>query len=395
MNRRLLAWAVATVFLALLTTIGNARNPAAFGRAVDQNTPPPQATDADKKFAEITRSGRQSEQVKLLPQMEQFLRDYPDYPEIERVYTRLLTVLARAKSDPVRLQTLADEALTKFPAGQYGRWAAYNAKFSLLEPGSGPFEALVEQILKRETNAFVLQSASRLDKARTLPLLEKAIAERPKQPDTLGLPRLDELQWELAQALEGAGRTEEAVKLSIEVIDADRRTLAGLESARNGPRAKSLAGTESVDARMDLVRETLADRCAELVPLLIRAGQAELAVKYVGTQERAALPILDRRPELLTGAVQAYEKLGKPDLALDALVRGLAVRLDPRARDAIAAVARRTGKKPEDVYRRAAEMRNRAATPAFPFALVTDEGEAMKLADLKAKVVLLSFFFPT
>ena len=387
---------VATVaVLALFSSKPTVSGQVAPTRNAIEQTPPAQASEADRRFAEITTARRQSEQIKLVPQMEQFIRDYPDYPRIDRVYSTLLLALSRAKSDPERLEALAEEALARFTGDQSVRWTAYFVKFSLLQPGSDDFKALSLQILKTETNPFLLQGAASVDKADALPLLEKAIAERPKHPDTLTMPDLDELQWSYARSLADAGRTDEALKWSMDVIAGTNRAIAELESSRNNPDEKRLAGAYSVDAQLDPLRERLGDRCAEFIPLLLKGGRSNLALKYVAMQERAAIPILDRRPELLASAAQMYEKLGRTDLAMDGLVRALAARLDGATRDAIAALAARTGRDADALYRRAAAMRSKSATPAYPFALVTDDGKPMRLSDLKGRVVLVSFFFPT
>ena len=69
--------------------------------------------------------------------------------------------------------------------------------------------------------------------------------------------------------------------------------------------------------------------------------------------------------------------------------------MDQTTRDKIATLAQKTGKNPGDSYGRAREIRNRDARPIYPFDLVTDTGRRMKLADVKEKVILVNFFYPT
>jgi hypothetical protein len=218
---------------------------------------PPQLTEVDRKFAEITKPGRQSEQIKVVPQLEQFIRDHPDYPHIERVYSTLLLVLMRAKTEPERLQALADDTLAKFTGDQGVRWTAYYVKFGALDPASQAFRDLGRHILSNEASILVLMNAADIDNADALPLLEKTIVERKKRPETTGGRTLDELQWASAGALATAGRSGEALRSSIEVVEATAKRLADLEPG---------AYDGFTRARADSLRETLADRCSQLVP---------------------------------------------------------------------------------------------------------------------------------
>jgi len=138
----------------------------------------------------------------------------------------------------------------------------------------------------------------------------------------------------------------------------------------------------------------VADRCAEFVRSCLGAGRQDLALRYLGVQEQAAATLLDRRPDLRTATAKMYEKLGRTDLALDGLARSLATRMDPSTRDDLVRLAQEAGKNPEDFYEQAREIRNRNAKAAYPFALATDEGQSMKLADIRAKATLVCFFTP-
>jgi tetratricopeptide (TPR) repeat protein len=383
MRRVLAVTLLVPTFFGVRTLVPVAARREAVSQAAKSQAVP---SDVDKKFAELTRSGRQSELIKLVPQLEEFIRDYPDYPSIDRVYSTLLLTLMRAKTEPERLQALADQTLARFRGDEGIRWTAYYVKFGTLDPESQAFKALGQQILKGETSLAVLQNAAEIDKADALQLLDKAITERGKRPEEPSEPRLDEMRWSYARTLAAVGRTADALRSSIEVIDDTTKRIAGLEAVANDT---------SKFGRADRLREVLADRCSELVRLSVSAGRRDLAQRYLDMQQRAAVTLLDRRPDLQTSAAEAYEKLGRTDLALDGLVRALATRIDPSIRDQIVRLAQGTGKNADDFYRRAREIRNRDARPAYPFALVTDDGQPMKLADLKAKAILVSFFFPT
>jgi hypothetical protein len=364
-----------------------ARAPRAASPAGRPPVASPQPGDADRKFAEIMKSARPSEQVKLVPQLEQFIRDYPDYPRIEAVYATLLNALARAKTEPERLQALADQALGKFKGDESVRWTAYYAKFSVLQPGSPEFKSLGRRILDSETNPLVLKNAADIDQPDAVALLEKAIAEQGKHPRVgPGVLGPDELRWAYAGALTDAGRTDEGLKKCIEIVDDGARRLAEFERS---------ASARSAATQFDRQRELLADRCSELVARCVSAGRKDIALRYLTLQQHASEPLLDGRPDLLASAGQMYEQLGRPDLALDGFVRAMARRMDPSTRDQIVRLAGKTGKNPEDFYTRARDLRARAAKPAYPFTLVTSDGQPMKLADIRARVVLLSFFYPT
>jgi tetratricopeptide (TPR) repeat protein len=387
MARYLAVALLAVVFVGITGAVPGPGLRAADSQAGQRQGASPQLSDADRKFTEITKPGRQSEQIKRIPQLEQFIRDYPDYPRLEMVYATLLSVLTRAKTDPERLQALAEEALAKFIGEQNVRSTAYFAKFSVLTPGSPAFKALGRHILDTETSVLVLKNAAEFDKPDAVAILEIAIDEQTKRPRTgFGAVTLDSLRWSYAGALADAGRTEEALRSFIEIVDATARRVAEFERA---------AGGDSEHAQFDVQRELLADRCSELVARCISAGKRDVALRYLKLQLHVAEPLLDGRPDLLASAARMYEQLGRPELALDGFVRAMARRMDPSTRDQIVRLARKTGKSPEDFYRRARGMRVRDAKPAYPFALVTADGQPMKLANLKARAILISFFFPT
>jgi cytochrome oxidase Cu insertion factor (SCO1/SenC/PrrC family) len=69
--------------------------------------------------------------------------------------------------------------------------------------------------------------------------------------------------------------------------------------------------------------------------------------------------------------------------------------MDRTTYDAIANLAQKVGKPAGLFYARARAARNRNARSLYPFDLVTDDGKRLRLVDIRAKVLLLNFFFPT
>ena len=209
---------------------------------------------------------------------------------------------------------------------------------------------------------------------------EKAIAEQTNHPRN-GLSAYSNtgrrLRWAYAGALVDAGRTEEALRSAVEIARRRRETSWRIsnEMPAMAPRNRSW---------IDL-REILADRCGEFVPRCVAAGKKDVALRYLELQQRAAEPLLDRRPDLLASAAQMYEKLERHDLALDIFVRVFATQMNPSTRDQIVRLARRPGRTPTISSSGPGTCGARDAKPAYRFALVTADGQPMKLADVKAR----------
>jgi hypothetical protein len=119
-----------------------------------------------------------------------------------------------------------------------------------------------------------------------------------------------------------------------------------------------------------------------------------VAFKYVKRLQATSNSANDEgRTDGMVG--ELYARLGADDLALDALVRAYSSRMETATRDAIMAVATKAGRQPNEYLERADRLRIASAKRAYDFDLKTDAGKRLKLADVKAKVVLLTFFFPT
>jgi hypothetical protein len=168
------------------------------------------------------------------------------------VYSSLLSVLIRSKADAERLTALADEVLAKFPAAPSVRWTAYYAKFAALEAQKNDegIRALGQKILKTETSPYLLENAAQCDKVDGLQLLDKAITERSKHPETTEQPTLADLRWSYARSLAQAGRKDESLKLAIAVIGETTEGIAKLEE---------LPADDSKRSRLEFLQETLSD----------------------------------------------------------------------------------------------------------------------------------------
>jgi hypothetical protein len=332
----------------------------------------PQQTEADRRFAEIIKAARgRSVPADIVLRLEQFIRDYPSYPQLDTVYSSLISVLVRSKSDPERLKALADEVLAKFTANPSLRWSAYYANFAALEAQKNDedIRALGQQILKTETSPYLLENAAQCDKADGLQLLDKAIAERSKHLETTEQPTLADLRWSYARSLAQAGRKEESLKLAIAVIGETTEGIAKLEE---------LPADAPKRSRLEFLQETLSDRYEEFVRWCADAGQRELALQYLSRQEQVPSP--QGRSNVENSRADVYEKLGKPDLALDCLVRAFAERMDQTTRDKIATLAQKTERIPDDFYARAREIRNRDARPIYPFCSCRFPGQGLRRA---------------
>jgi hypothetical protein len=138
----------------------------------------------------------------------------------------------------------------------------------------------------------------------------------------------------------------------------------------------------------------LQDRYAAFVGWCSDGGQRDLALRYLKRQEEAAGALVDRTYADRTRG-ELYGRLGMFDVALDCFVRAFAQRMDRGTYDSIITLAGKSGRDPADFLVRARNIRTAGAKPAYRFDLKTDSGRRLKLSDIKAKVILLNFFFPT
>jgi hypothetical protein len=69
--------------------------------------------------------------------------------------------------------------------------------------------------------------------------------------------------------------------------------------------------------------------------------------------------------------------------------------MDLKTRDKIHELAAKNGRKPEEIFDRARQIRKANAKSIKEFELKTVDGGTIALHSLKAKAVLITFFFPT
>jgi tetratricopeptide (TPR) repeat protein len=351
-------------------------------------------TEADKKLAAIMKgaSGSGLNAARLVDELQQFITDNPDFPRLENVYSNLVMFAGRDTANAERALAIADQVLAKYPApNSTARRSALTSKLMTLQrlKRDDEIKALCARLLDTETNVSVLQAAARYDRANGVKLLEKAIAERRKNESATAAPTLDDLRWSYADALEAAGRKEEAKKLSEELMAESTKAIAELEA---------LPRTDPKRSRLSMLRMTLTQRYTTMSTQATSAGQLDKALEYIDLAEQASGPGGLRSPDRFwTTRAGIYAKAGKVDLELDAYVQAFAYGLDVKTRDKIIEVSGKLGKDPEAAYARARELRAGNAKPVFVFDLKTLEGEAITLDGLRkdAKVTLVNFFFPT
>ena len=344
-----------------------------------------QPSEAQKLLSEIMK---ERDAGKRAGQLEEFIKDNPDFANLTSAYSSLLTTLRT--SNPERAMTLADEILAKYPDPKAAiRSIAYTAEFYALrsQKNEKGMEELGRKILESETSPSLLQSAAASDRANSLKLLEKAIAERQKDPSPTAAPALIDLRWAYAQSLGRTDRKDEALKLSLEVIEAAKKNAAELES---------LPSEDPQRRRLESARRVLRDRYQTISNMFSSAGQYETALKYLSVfEESAGDNALEGRAGLEQQRAEIYAKMGKPELQMESYARSFAARMDIAMRDKIVKLAGELGKDPEAVFERARGIRKESAAPIKAFELKTAEGLVVTLDSVKSKVTLVNFFFPT
>jgi tetratricopeptide (TPR) repeat protein len=351
-----------------------------------------QQSEADRKFAEITTSTTgDPEPAAIVPKLQQFIKEYPEYPGLEAAYSAMLGYAVGWRGHPETVLALADEALAKFPdPGSSVRASAIRAKFAAYRDAKDAAgeSALARRMLETETSPAMLEAAARSISAnRRLALLEKAIAQRAKEADASGAPTLDTLRWELAESFSYSGRHDDAVRLAGDLINQ-------MEQGRE--KVEAFQDVELRKSQLAIVRQRLSGRYSSFATILSRAGRYERALDCVQRSEQAdASDPLEKISSYEPVRAGIYMRMEKPDLALESHVRAFSAGMDVRTRDAIRDLSARLGKSPDDAYARAREYRTKRATPIKGFELKTLEGATATLDSLRGKVTLVSFFSPT
>ncbi len=172
---------------------------------------PSEKTEADKKLDAILKANN-SDRVKLVEELEQFIADNPTYPRLKAVY-RDLVVFASPTANPGKAVELADLAVAKYPDDRTMRADAVQLKIRALQAqkNDAAVREIAEQLLERETSPYVLEAAATFARADTLRLLDKAIVERSKNTSRTASPTLSDLHWEYAKRLVEDGEYEKAL----------------------------------------------------------------------------------------------------------------------------------------------------------------------------------------
>ena len=137
--------------------------------SVPSQAPSSQQSDTDKRYAALMQAARgRSDPAVTVPQLEQFIRECPEYPNLDQVYTTLLSKLLRFAPD--RVSGVADEFLIKFPGSRF-RASVYETKFSQLKAQKDEerITALGLLVLGTESNPEVLDVAAGYDATSRAP----------------------------------------------------------------------------------------------------------------------------------------------------------------------------------------------------------------------------------
>ena len=349
----------------------------------------PQAqSEVEKKLIEIltsrARGKTTDDQIRAL---EQMIRDYPDYPRLNVVYSELmLKATGGTVPEPDKVLAFADEGLAKYPNDVNLRRNTMMAKIAVLkaQKKDDAAKALARKVLETETEPLVLRDVALVVGPDDGPrFLEKAIAERRKNP--AGSPSLGDITKRHAQMLIRWGRKDEGIKLAREAVDQSTKEAADLEV---------LPAADPRRAQLRSLRRDVAMRCQALADLFADAGDYQKALECVDLVERAGDPA---DPALRYDDLRAgiYAKMGKPELELEVFAKSFAASMDIRTRDKIRELAAKNGRTPEEIFDRARQIRKANARAIKPFELKTVDGEMIALHSLKAKAVLVTFFFPT
>lgn len=350
-----------------------------------QETTSQKASDAQKKLSEIMSERNLNARASRL---EQFIGENPDRSVISKAYSSLL--ILGTGLEPDKAIALADEALAKFPDPMATvRETAYVAKINALRTRKNE-TAITElglKVLEIETNPHLLYTMAQHGMRNSLKLLEKAMAERAKKSGSVaGQPSMTELRWQYALGVAGAGRMDEAIRLSSQVLEAYEKEIANLET---------LAADDRKRTSLPAAHMFISQKYWALSDVFGKAGQFDKALEFLRLSEShlgGNRMELHAWVELLRAGL--YAKMKRPDLELESCMRSFAVRMDGGVRDRILELAAKTGKKPEEVFERARRIRNESAVPFSSFTLKTTEGATATLSSIKSKATLVNFFFP-
>ncbi len=356
---------------------------------VAQTTPSqsPTTVELDNKLLDIlTSKARESTPDEVIRALERFIRDYPEYSRLSQVYSELmLRATGGGGADPDTLLALADEGVTKFPNDVNLRRNTMVAKIKVLQAQKKgeAAKALAEKLLTTETEPLVLRDVGwAAGPEHGFRFMEKAIAERRKHPD--GTPSLGDLAWNRAQMTFRWGGKDDGIALAHEAVDRATEEITDLEA---------MTVADPASTRITSQRRALSSRCQDMAALFANQADYQKALECVALAERAEGAVTSGRYAALRAGI--YAKIGNTDQQMEALAKSFAADMNVTTRAAIVDIAAKTGRKPEDIFERAREIRTANAEVMKPFALKDENGKTIALESLHAKAVLVDFFFPT
>lgn len=124
----------------------------------------------------------------------------------------------------------------------------------------------------------------------------------------------------------------------------------------------------------------------------VELGRHEEAVRVL---ENAKADLGDPTKELLFFLARAYEKTGREDEAIDALIELLSAQIDRTAGSLLDSLYSERHGSLDGLSERIEEARRTFSKTAPGFTIAKDGGGEFSLEDLRGKVVLIAFWFPT
>jgi len=345
-------------------------------------------TAAERTYrAIVEKANADLDGTRLVSDLRQFIRDNPTFPGLLDAYSRLLTHAAADRDHPDRTLAVAEEALAKYPNPPLElRRLAVEARLSAWQAlkREDDVAAACRALLREESDPLLLLAGARYDRARAVDFLDKAIAERAKNPDADAVPRLDVLQWNRVTTLYEAGRSEEAASAGIAVLRAIETALGTLDERDDAKKRRARR-----------LRTSLSSRSREMATRLAEAGRFDEALDCLSISERSGEPLFSH--DLARQRGRVYAKMGRLNDALDQYTRAYALEMLPATKEQIVQLAAKTGSNPEAAFGRAREIRMLAASPMDGFELKRSGGGMATFDALRSKngVTLVTFFFPS
>lgn len=318
--------------------------------------------------------------------LETYILENPNASNLPEARVQLVSVLVRL--DPDRALRLADELLTA-SLNPHPRATLYSWKFAVYvqKEEEERVGELAQEVLDSVTEPMVLRTAARFDRKRAVKLLEKAVSELARNASLDRKALESNLRLELAQALWDEKQYERAVVEITRLIEGAGKEVAELRALpEKDPKRRGL-----------LIQEGhLAYYYLERSQYLKSAGRPERALDDLVKAEPLLSASEDQRSQLEKQRARIYETMGEISKALEGYTRAYALRMDARLHKKIEEVALKAGAKPETIMTRARELRIAQAQPFKKFEpLRAVDGEVRSFDELRSKVTLVNFFFPT